>query len=200
MAKKTTWRNRIIGHGDEPLDQIMFNPANWRIHPKAQQDALEGVLSEVGWVQDVIVNKRTGNLIDGHLRCQVAARNNEPTVPVVYVDLTPDEEAVILASLDPLAAMAATDKAKLEELLHEVSASDARVQQMMADIAAGEALFDNPATPLDETALEGWGEKATRVIIVFTDSGQEDEFWERIGAKPKPGTVLYRWDNLVNGG
>ena len=73
-----------MGHGDEPLDQIMFNPANWRIHPKAQQDALEGVLSEVGWVQDVIVNKRTGNLIDGHLCCQVAARNNEPTMPVYH--------------------------------------------------------------------------------------------------------------------
>lgn len=127
----------------------MFNPANWRIHPKAQQDALEGVLSEVGWVQDVIVNKRTGNLIDGHLRCQVAARNEEQTIPVVYVDLSEDEESIILASLDPLAAMAATDKAKLEELLQVVHSDDARVQQMMADISSKEQLAFTKEPPDD---------------------------------------------------
>ncbi len=119
----------------------MFNPANWRIHPKEQQTALEGVLSEVGWVQDVIVNKRTGNLIDGHLRCQVAARNNEQTVPVVYVDLSEDEEAIILASLDPLSAMATTDRDKLTDLLHTLNSDDERVQQMMADIAEKEMLL-----------------------------------------------------------
>jgi len=132
----------------------MFNPANWRIHPKAQQTALEGVLSEVGWVQDVIVNNRTGNLIDGHLRCQVAARNNEKTVPVVYVDLSEDEEAIILASIDPLSAMAATDKAKLEDLLHQVHSDDERVQQMMADIAAKESLILPEFKEFDES-VEG---------------------------------------------
>lgn len=133
MAKKANWRNRIVGSGDEPLDAILFNPANWRIHPKAQQEALEGVLSEVGWVQNVIINKTTGHLVDGHLRCQVAARNGEKTVPVVYVELDENEEALILASLDPLAAMAATDKAKLDELLHAVQSDDVRVQALMEE-------------------------------------------------------------------
>jgi len=90
-----TYQNRIIGHGEEVLDQILFNPLNWRIHPKAQQDALDGVLSEVGWVQDVIVNKRTGRLVDGHLRCQLAARKGDKTIPVTYVDLDEQEEALV---------------------------------------------------------------------------------------------------------
>ena len=68
---------------------------------------------------------------------------------MVYVDLSEDEEAIILASLDPLAAMAATDKAKLEELLHEVSASDARVQQMMSDLAEREHLQFGAEPPAD---------------------------------------------------
>ena len=63
-------KNRIIGSGEEQLDQIMFNPRNWRIHPLSQQDALKGVLEEVGWVQEVIINKRTGHLVDGHLFSQ----------------------------------------------------------------------------------------------------------------------------------
>ncbi len=68
------YKNRIIGSGEESLDDILFNPRNWRIHPLSQQDALKGILEEVGWVQQVIINKRTGNLIDGHLRCQLASR------------------------------------------------------------------------------------------------------------------------------
>jgi hypothetical protein len=38
----TSWRNRISGAGEEAPDQLLANPANWRIHPKAQQDALAG--------------------------------------------------------------------------------------------------------------------------------------------------------------
>ena len=55
----TEWRNRIIGVGEIDPEQILANPLNFRIHPKNQQDALLGVLDEVGWVQDVIVNART---------------------------------------------------------------------------------------------------------------------------------------------
>ena len=46
-APTTAWRNRITGSGDEAPDQLLANPANWRIHPKAQQDALAGALDQV---------------------------------------------------------------------------------------------------------------------------------------------------------
>ena len=133
-------KNRIIGSGEEQLDQIMFNPRNWRIHPLSQQDALKGVLEEVGWVQQVIVNKRTGNLIDGHLRCQLAAREGAKTIPVVYVDVSEDEEALVLATLDPIAAMAATDKQKLDELFAGIESENENVRKMMDEIAAKERL------------------------------------------------------------
>ena len=140
MSDKLNWKNRIIGHGEEPLDAILFNPSNWRIHPKEQQEALEGVLSQVGWVQDVIINKHAGNLIDGHLRCQVAARNNEKTIPVVYVDLSAEEENLILASLDPIAAMAATDKTKLDDLLQGIQSDDERIIDLLNEISEKENL------------------------------------------------------------
>lgn len=131
----TTWRNRIIGSGVESPDQILANPANWRVHPKHQQDALEGVLNEVGWVQDVIINANTGHLVDGHLRVSLALRRGEAEVPVKYVDLTEAEEALVLATIDPLAAMAVTDAAKLDELLRDVSTGEAAVQEMLAELA-----------------------------------------------------------------
>ena len=133
-------KNRIVGSGEEQLDQIMFNPRNWRIHPLSQQDALKGVLEEVGWVQQVIVNKRTGNLIDGHLRCQLAAREGAKTIPVVYVDVSEDEEALVLATLDPIGAMAATDKQKLDELFAGIESENENVRKMMDEIAEKEKL------------------------------------------------------------
>ena len=68
------WRNRIVGHGTKPAKDFLANPHNWRIHPKPQQDAMQGVLGEVGWVQSVVENVRTGHLIDGHLRVVEALR------------------------------------------------------------------------------------------------------------------------------
>lgn len=128
-------KNRIIGSGEEPLDSILFNPRNWRIHPLNQQNALKGVLEEVGWVQEVIINKRTGHLVDGHLRCQLAAREGAKTIPVKYVDLSEDEEALVLATLDPIAAMAATDKQKLDELFAGIETENEQVTALIQEIA-----------------------------------------------------------------
>lgn len=144
------YKSRIIGSGEEPLDQILFNPRNWRIHPLAQQDALKGVLEQVGWVQQVIVNQRTGNLVDGHLRCQLAAREGNEVIPVVYVDISEDEEALILATIDPIAGLAVADKQKLAELLDEVQTDDERIMTMIADMAERENLDYGKSTPADE--------------------------------------------------
>lgn len=116
-----TWRSRIVGSGTEAPDQLLANPRNWRIHPKAQQDALAGALDQVGWVQQIIVNKRTGFVVDGHLRVAMAISHEEIEVPVVYVDLSEDEEALVLASIDPLAAMAVTDYDQLVELMGSIT-------------------------------------------------------------------------------
>ena len=125
------WRNRIVGEEEVAPDQLLANPLNWRIHPKFQQDTLTGVLNDVGWVQRVIVNKTTGNIVDGHLRVSLALRHGAETVPVVYVELTEGEENEILATIDPISAMAATDKQKLGELMQFVSAQDQSVRDML---------------------------------------------------------------------
>lgn len=129
------WRDRIVGTGSEAPDQLLANPKNWRIHPKAQQDALGSVLDRVGWVSGVLVNRTTGHLVDGHLRVELAISRGEPSVPVSYVELTAEEEALVLASLDPLAAMAGTDPDKLRALLGEVTIDSADLEAMLRSLA-----------------------------------------------------------------
>jgi DNA modification methylase len=132
------WANRITGSGAEAPDQLLANPRNWRSHPKAQRDALREVLDTVGYVAQVIVNQRTGHLVDGHLRVEEALSHGQPTIPVLYVDLSEQEERLVLASLDPLAAMATTDEAKLRELLAEVSVDSEALAGMLAALAPAE--------------------------------------------------------------
>jgi DNA modification methylase len=134
------YKNRIIGHGTEAPDQLLANPANWRIHPQSQQDALKGALDSIGYIQSVIVNQTTGHLIDGHLRVMLAMRDNSPSIPVCYVELTEAEEALALATIDPLSAMAAQDNEKLLELMHDVQTDDPALQQMLADLIGDGAL------------------------------------------------------------
>jgi hypothetical protein len=118
------YENKIVGTGTEHPEQLLANPNNWRIHPKGQQDALESLLDDVGWVQNIIVNQRTGHVVDGHMRAAVAISRNESEVPVVYVDLTHEEERKVLASLDPIGAMAVTDTDAINNLIKDLDLSD----------------------------------------------------------------------------
>jgi hypothetical protein len=74
------WRSRIVGTGTEDPTQLVANPRNWRIHPEGQQDALGSVLDEVGWVGQVLVNRTTGHVVDGHLRVELALARVERAV------------------------------------------------------------------------------------------------------------------------
>jgi hypothetical protein len=134
-VSETAWRNRIVGHGEEAPEQLLANPANWRLHPREQQQALAGALSEVGWVAEVLVNRTTGHVVDGHLRVDLAITRGEPSVPVAYVELNENEERLVLASLDPLAAMATAEKDALEALLAAIETDDAALSAMLADLA-----------------------------------------------------------------
>lgn len=145
-----SWKNRIVGHGEEVPDQILANPLNWRSHPALQQDAMLEVLDTVGLVQSVVVNKRTGHLVDGHLRVQLAMRRDEQSLPVVYVDLSEDEEKLVLATMDPLASMASADKDKLSELLGGLDVFDDKLSKMLESVKTQYGI--GPSTQVNFTA------------------------------------------------
>ncbi len=143
------WQDRIVGQGKENPEQLLANPQNWRIHPKSQQDALKGALDEIGWIQQVIVNQRTGHLVDGHLRVELSMREGETEVPVIYVDLSEAEEKLALATIDPLSAMAETDQAMLDTLLEGLEVQSDDLNGLLESLASGE-LLDEPEDGLTD--------------------------------------------------
>lgn len=126
------------------------NPRNWRRHPTTQRDALAGVLDDVGWAGAALFNRRTGRLIDGHLRLDVALQRGDDAMPVLVGEWDDAQEAEILATLDPIAALADTDGAALTDLLRDVSTGSAAVMDVLGRLADDAALFDPTSVEFDE--------------------------------------------------
>lgn len=124
-------RDRIVELRRVKASELLPNPKNWRTHPQAQQDALKGVLAEVGYADALLAREVEGGalmLIDGHLRAETTP---DQEVPVLVLDVTEEEADKILATLDPLAAMAEASAEKLEELLGDVKTNSEALDAML---------------------------------------------------------------------
>jgi hypothetical protein len=113
--------------------ELAENPANWRRHPEAKVQALTDVIAEVGWAGACLFNERTERLIDGHARKKVAKPGEK--IPVLVGSWSEADEAKILATLDPLAAMAEADKGPLDALLRDVQTGSQAVGDMLTRLA-----------------------------------------------------------------
>lgn len=112
-------RDRILGLRRVRARDLVPNPRNWRTHPKGQRAALKGILEEVGYADALLVRETSKGLqiIDGHLRAETTPGTE---VPVLVLDLDEKEAEKLLATLDPLSAMAGKDEEKVRELLKDI--------------------------------------------------------------------------------
>lgn len=115
-------RHRIKERRWVKASELVPNPKNYRVHPEAQRDALRGVLTEIGDVDEVLARELPdGRLmtIDGHMRTE---ERGDELIEVGVTDLTEEEADKYLAAKDPLTMMAVHDGEKLRELLGGVDA------------------------------------------------------------------------------
>jgi len=115
------------------LDKILPHPDNWKVHPQYQRDAFREVLSRVGWLQGIVVNERTGRVIDGHLRLEMAMALGEKQIPVCYVSLDEQKEREALVLFDQLSSLADADN---DALLRSISKIDIGELSTLGDLVA----------------------------------------------------------------
>ena len=140
-------RDRIKELRRVPASQLQPNPKNWRTHPEAQQNALRGILSEVGIAAACLARETPEGglmLIDGHLRTETLGNED---VPVLVLDVDEAEADKLLATFDPLSAMAGADDDKLRELLEEVETANQDLADMLTKLAEENGII--PSEPVD---------------------------------------------------
>lgn len=129
-------RSRIKELRHVRASELLENPKNWRRHPQFQVDALRGALERIGYADALIAREVDGKLmlLDGHLR---AATTPDDEVPVLIVDLDEAEADFLLATLDPLAALARTDGELLKQLTESLALEKGVLDKMLAQTLAG---------------------------------------------------------------
>jgi len=145
----TDFRNRIVGYGTKPASQFLAHPLNHRKHPQSQRRAMTASLTELGWVNAVIENVRTGRLIDGHERIWQALQADDSEVPFIQVDLAPEEEHLALAILDRITGMAEVDPAMLNALIEDVNTGEPALQELLAQMADEAGIVSGDESTVD---------------------------------------------------
>jgi hypothetical protein len=138
-----------------PASQLAPNPKNWRTHSDAQRNAIKGILAEVGYAGAILARELPDGslqLIDGHARTEVSGNS---LVPVLILDVTEDEANKILATFDPLGAMAGQDEQAFMDLMQKINIQDEALNAMLDNLKlpdVGEALEpQDPAPPTEKT-------------------------------------------------
>ena len=166
-------RNRITDFRMVKASELRPNPRNWRKHPEAQQNALRGILAEVGYVDALLARTLPDGsleLVDGHLRAETTP---DQEVPVLVVDLDEDEAAKVLATFDPLGDMAEMDEEKFADL-YALIETDSEALREMLDGLAGEVEeepveCENDAGPQVDRAEElrvKWGVESGQLWLI----------------------------------
>jgi hypothetical protein len=142
-------RNRIVEHVQVRAGDLLPHPLNFRRHPEEQREALAASYEEVGFARSLLGYRLEDGriqLIDGHLR-----RDLDPDmlVTVEVLDVGDEEARKLLLTIDPLAALAETDKEVLAQLA-AVTEADAEV---LNDFWKKLAAVPKPASVADAETL-----------------------------------------------
>lgn len=180
-------RDRIKELRRVKASELVPNPKNWRTHPKTQQEALRGLLAEVGYADALLARELPDGglmLIDGHLRAETTP---DQLLPVLILDVDQAEADKILATLDPLAAMADASAERLDALLRQIDTGSEPLQQMLANLADEHGLAFT-ADEGDDAPLSAEGEEAEvedpedlfQVLVECDNERQQQELFERL--------------------
>lgn len=131
---ETDWRERLMEVRQMRAGDVLPHPLNPKIHPPSQNEALTGLLEDVGKC-DILKayhsEREGGKLVffDGHAR--QGLKPDEIWNIGIY-DVTDDEADKLLLTFDPIAQEAQASAAKMEMLLHRTSSGNAAVMEFLA--------------------------------------------------------------------
>ena len=174
-------RDRIKGLRRVKASRLRPHPRNWRTHPVAQQDAVRGLLAEIGYADALLARELDDGsleLIDGHLRAEITP---DAEVPVLIVDLDEREAAKLLALHDPLADLAEPNGELLAELLEHVETQSEAVQAVLDQMLSSSKPWEDQ--PSQEPPREVEIPESYQVVVECEDEAEQKALYERFTAE-----------------
>lgn len=154
------------------------HPANWRTHPPAQRDALRGVLAEIGYAAALLARELPDGsleLIDGHLRAETTP---DAEVPVLVLDVTSAEAALLLAVFDPLSALAGADRDAAARLAADVQTDNSALRSLLDEIRRAPPGLESGGEGSELSLAETY-----QVIVTCRDEDDQRAVYERLTAE-----------------
>ena len=190
-------RDRIIDFRRVSASSLVPNPKNWRIHNDRQRNILQGILAEIGYADALLVRELPDGslqLIDGHLRAEVSVAahrsdGGETTpnqkVPVLVLDLNDAEADKLLATLDPLAALADTDQTMLDDLLAQIETENVAVQEFLRGLTAPLS-YDTGSVNTPEIKIP----EVYQILVTCQNEEEQREIFEQLTAEGRKCRVV----------
>ena len=184
-------RDRVKELRRVPAGELRGNVKNWRRHPEGQRSAVSAMLSDIGFAGALLAREKDGGLelLDGHLRADIAA---DSQVPVLILDLTDAEADKLLATYDPLSAMAVTDSAALLKLLGGIGTDfdqHAELRKLMVDLTSDLAKKETGEQPDDRVDIPGMAlqphEHYDFLVILATTTHEWNVLCDKLGLVPE---------------
>lgn len=174
-------RNRIVDFRRVQARTLQANQRNWRTHPGNQREAMEAVLTEIGYADALLAREMPNGeleLIDGHLRAEVTP---DEEVPVLIVDLNDEEANLLLAVHDTIPKLAETDEHLFTTLLSEIDTADEAINDLFATAMKNEKLpsdFSADVVALPEVEID----PVFHVIVECTGEADQRDVYEQMTA------------------
>ena len=176
--------------------ELVENPRNWRTHPAGQTKALQGVMQEVGWAGALLYNEASGKMLDGHARKKITRPGEK--VPVLIGSWTEAQEKLILATLDPIGALAQKDSAALVNLMESMEAESEALDRVIDELRAGAQLevtilgHLSAATPEASASPRSMGDKKKQIkaVLYVDEIGPFEQAIAATGKKNRGEAIL----------
>ncbi|MDR0327995.1 MAG: hypothetical protein LBI05_06850 [Planctomycetaceae bacterium] len=172
-------RDRIKDFRRVSATALQPHPKNWRVHNTRQRNVLQGILAEVGYADALLVRELPDGslqLIDGHLRAETTPNQK---VPVLVLDLNDAETDKLLATFDPLSALADTDQTMLDDLLAHIETENIAVQEFLRGLSSGVEGNTDFGTNGDDHKIP----EVYQILITCQDENEQREVFERLTAE-----------------
>lgn len=152
------------------LNPAAYNPRKDLKPGDPEYEKLKKSISEFGFVEPIVWNQRTGNVVGGHQRLKVLRDLGEKEVTVSVVDLNEKQEAALNVALNKISGD--WDIPKLKDLLVELDDGDFDLALTGFDEAELKKMIDFDPPQATEQDLD-----AVKVLsfVVTNGEGQEIE-------------------------